>query len=139
VEKAEEGKLNIENPTQLIAQILWHHRFEHPSLSVTVKDRDIAALNQCLEFNKQTATVTIQQRDGFAIIVLTDEKGNAITPVENNQEDYDKARAAKTMARMREEGPGLARAVANRAMAGEFSASEVNDLCQMVITLAGAR
>lgn len=120
-----------------IMQILWHFRMTEPNMAVRIREKDIEALNQCLEFNKQEATIkVIASPNGDMTVVMVDKQGNAITPIENNQEDFDKAQYEKTKARAKETIRAMANRVKNAALSGEFSASDVGDLADAAELLA---
>lgn len=120
----------------LIKQILWHYRHTEPNLCVRITEQDVEALAQCLEYNKQQAEIKVTRSGPALFVVMVDQQSNAITPVENNVEDFDKGELARRK-RMAKEGiEQLAGRVKNAAAMGEFSMSEINDLADAALLLA---
>ena len=64
--------------------------------------------------------------------------GDAITPVENNEADYDRSQAANQVRRIREGARQLATAVKADALAGTFSSAMVTELADAHLQLAQA-
>ena len=122
--------------TRLIKQILWHYRHIDPNLAVTITDKDIEALDQCLEHNKQVSQITLVTRPNHLVVVMTDTQGNAVAPVENNIDDFEKGEQARRRKRVLETIGELANRVRNQAAAGDFSSSEVIELADAALLLA---
>ena len=148
---------------EIIALMLWKSRHSNPDMTITIDAKDVAGLADCLAYLKLSKDVRIWRppeipatppipamgrrpaipgrpaipaRD-VVIVQMVDEEGNAIIPVENNEQDFDAAAKAKTLARLRETVPDLANSVRNAAARGEFSGSMICDLAVAALALVG--
>lgn len=135
--------MSIENleqdQTRQIMQILWAGRMINPEMSVEVREKDVQALDDCMNYLKQEGTIGVtKNQHGNMVIALVDKDGNSIRPIENNEEDFDRAALAQQVARAKEAMPGVAERVRNSASVGDFSASEIMELVDMALVLAKA-
>ena len=62
--------------------------------------------------------------------------GNAITPVENNEKDYDRAMEAKALQRLRETAPTLAAQIRNDEARGILSKATILEAADALLALA---
>lgn len=122
----------------IIMQILWHYRHTDPNMCVRITEQDVVAMEQCMEHNKQVPVVRITRTGTapFLFVAMTDEQSNAIVPVENNLEDYEKGEQARRRLAVKESIGQLAARVKNAAAIGEFSSSEVSELADAALLLA---
>lgn len=121
---------------RIIQQLLWHYRHHEPNLCVRITEQDIAALDQCLEYNKQKAGLKYTRSGPALFVVMVDQQSNAIVPVENNVDDFEKGELTRRKRAVREGIEQLAGRVKNAAAMGEFSMSEVTDLADAALLLA---
>lgn len=125
-----------DNKDRIIMQALWHYRMAEPNLCIRITEKDIEAFDQCMAYNKQEPSIKTVLNGGGLFVVLVDHDGNAIVPVENNQEDHDasmherKKRAAVEWIRQNAER------IRNIAMSGDFSTSEVVELAEAALLIA---
>jgi hypothetical protein len=104
------------DPQRVMALMLWKNRLGNPDMYVQVNEADIRGFDDCIRFLKVKPEVRVYRPQGqpaqpavpgqgnrrsvpareatpakpYVMIVLTDDKGDAIRPVENNQEDFDR-------------------------------------------------
>jgi hypothetical protein len=128
-----------------LMQVLWHYRHAKPSLSITVSEEDEKAFNECCDYLKIEPKISTVNRpainkDGinkpaYSIIALTDQDGNTFAPIENNEKDYALAESARTRRRLAANAERLAENVKNNAANGDFSSSDIQELCDTVKAL----
>lgn len=152
------------DPKNVIALMLWKARHREPDLYVQIEEKDIAGFEACVEYLKVKPVVKIARPEGlqaqeaiaatgnrravparsatppkpYVIVTLTDEKGDAIRPVENNEADFDIARDAQQLRRARDHAPELANRIVNQARSGEFSLSDIQDAANALLILSRA-
>lgn len=151
------------DPRGVIALMLWQRRFEQPDLYAQITEKDIVGFQDCVRYMKVTPEVQILRPAGIEaqpaipatknrravparpatdpkpyVIVRLVEKGteNAIRPVENNQEDYDKMAASAQVKQARDSAPGLAQRLIQQANSGEYSLSDMQDAANALMILA---
>ena len=122
----------------LIKQMLWHYRHTEPNLCVRITEQDVEAMEQCLDYNKQQAQIKVTRSGPALFVVMVDQQSNAIVPVENNIEDFDKGELARRKRTAKESIDEMATRVKNAAAIGEFSMSDVCDLADAALLLANA-
>lgn len=150
-------------PEKILQLLLWKNRFREPELQIQITERDLNGFEDCLNYLKVEAGIRIFRPGGRPAIperpatktksalpareaippkpivqVNLVEKGtvNTIRPVENNEEDYERQARASEVARTRDRITQLAGIVHNAAARGEFSQSEVIEICRGAQLLA---
>lgn len=152
------------DPQRVMALMLWKNRRHNPDLYVQIDERDIQGFDDCVKYLKVKPVVRITRPAGlpaqphipatanrratpgreatppkpYVMIVLVDEKGDAIKPVENNEEDFDEAKAAAEVRKARDQAPALAQLLTQQARTGEYSLSDITDAANALLTLARA-
>ena len=126
----------IMDEDRAIMQILWANRHNEPNLCVHVTPKDVEALDQCLEYNKQAPVVKMIKTPTGWTIVLVDQDGNAVTPIENNEDDLVLAQQARKRQSVKDGIGSLANRIKNAAAIGEFSSSEIEELADAALLLA---
>lgn len=144
-----------------LAQVLWQIRHEYPNFTLKITQPDIQAFWDSNNYLKVEPKVTVTRPQGrpavaavpatatasarpamdaepprdYVIIQLTDQAGNGIVPVENNEADYEKGQQARKREMAAQQVATLATGVRNAARGGEFSESDIVDLCEAALTL----
>lgn len=152
------------DPKNVIALMLWKARHRNPDLFVQIDENDIVGFEACVQYLKAKPVVQIRRPEGlpeqaaipathnrravparaatpakpYVIVTITDERGDAIKPVENNQADWDTAQDATQVRKARDQAPDLAARILNQARAGEFSLSDIQDAANALMILARA-
>jgi hypothetical protein len=150
------------DPKRVIALMLWVARMRQPDLYVQINEHDIKGFDDCVNYLKVVPQVKIYRPEGmpaqpaipaqgnrraiaarpaippkpYVIVALVDQKGDAIVPVENNQEDFDAQAAAKSIIRWREKAPDLAQQLLNQARSGEYSLAVMQECADALVALA---
>jgi hypothetical protein len=65
--------------------------------------------------------------------------GNAIRPIENNQEDYDRQQQSVAVRKARDQAPMMADNILRAVRTGEWSLSEMQDAANALLVLARAQ
>jgi hypothetical protein len=84
----------------------------------------------------------VEVRDGRPVMQPGDEIvsiGDAIRPIENNQEDFDASERAERLRVARASAPDLAAMVKQSALMGTFSKELVVEACDKLVLLASAK
>lgn len=149
---------------RVMALMLWVNRHRNPDLFAQITEKDLAGFEDCMRYLKVKPQVRIFRPEGlpaqaaipathhrravpareatppkpFVMVTLVDEKGDAIRPVENNEEDYDRAQDATQVRKARDQAPQLAQLILNQARTGEYSLSDITDAANALLTLARA-
>lgn len=131
--------------------MLWKNRHRNPGLSVTVTQKDIDGLKQCLDYQKLEAEVNILRRPDSVVIALVERDtqltdkdgtvtslGNAISPIENNEADFEKAAKEKRLQGIREMAPQLAARLLSEDLAGICSRDTVTQCAEALQVLSKA-
>jgi hypothetical protein len=152
------------DPQRVMALMLWKARRHNPDLYVQIDEHDIQGFEDCVKYLKVKPEVRIMRPGGlpsqppipatgnrravpgreaippkpYVMIVLVDEKGDAIKPVENNEEDFDQAKSAAEVRKARDQAPALAQLLTQQARTGEYSLSDITDAANALLTLARA-
>lgn len=152
------------DPKHVIALMLWKNRMREPSMYVQITEEDIKGLGDCCTYLEVVPQVMIERPAGqeaqpaiapsgrnrgvparpamppkpFVIVTLVDKDGNLITPVENNERDYDLAQDAAKVRKARDQAPDLAARILQQARTGEFSLSDIQDTAEALTLLAEA-
>jgi hypothetical protein len=77
----------------------------------------------------------------YVVIALVEEKDgkptmNAVKPVENNQDDYDRSLEAAARRRARDQAQDLAAQLLNASRTGDFSSSAMQDAANALVLLS---
>lgn len=143
-------KLVKAGPRSLIALLLWKDRHRNPSMAVTIIERDVLALEQCCEYQQIEPSVEIWRRPSGVIVGLVQKGtllkdkttgeitslGDAITPVENNQADKDKADAEKILSAIRASANGVAARLLAEDAAGIATRSTIEEAAHALRVLS---
>ncbi len=152
------------DPLQVIAVMLWKNRMREPDMYVKIDEHDLKGFQDCVGYLKVKPTVKIARPQGvpaqaaipatanrravpareaipprpYVLVTLVDEKGDAIRPVENNEEDFDAAKASAEVRRARDQAPDIAQRIVNQARSGEYSLSDIQDAANALLILSRA-
>lgn len=142
-------ELHSASARALIGLLLWRDRFRNPSMSVSLTERDVTGLKACTEYQGVEPVVEIWKRPSGLIVAmvqagtkLVDKAGNitslgdAITPIENNQADKDKADSARQLQAIRDGANGLAARLLAEDAAGIATRSTIEEAAQALRVLA---
>lgn len=154
------------DPKDVIALILWKGRHRQPDLFAQITAADIKGFKDCCEYQKITPAVVIQRPEGrpaqeaipaahgraaaparpadppkpFVMVTLCDgQTGNAIRPIENNQEDFDRQAQSAATRKARDQAPTMADNILRAVRTGEWSLSEMQDAANALLVLARAQ
>lgn len=160
VAKAEAGDL-----TDAIALMLWQNRFDNPGFTVEIHPKDLKGFQDCVEYLEVRPTVRVYRPGGvpaqeaipavgnrravparaaipprpYVVVQMTDAKGDAFVPIENNQQDFDRQKAANAERAARDQALSLAQALSNDVQSGQFSTGNIQDAIICLRTLAARR
>lgn len=152
------------DPREVIALMLWKARRANPDLYVQIEQKDIDGFYDCVRYLKVEHQVQISRPEGlpahpgvpaapgrraiparqatppkpYVMVTLVDQKGDAIRPVENNEDDFDAAKEVQKLKRARDQAPDLAQRIVAQARSGEYSLSDIQDAAEALITLSRA-
>lgn len=149
---------------RVMALMLWVARKRNPDLYVQITEHDIKGFDDCIAYLKVKPQVRVTRPQGlpaqpgipaaanrravpareatppkpYVMVVLTDEKGDAIRPVENNEGDFDEAKAAAEVRKARDQAADLAQRLVQQGRSGEFSLSDMQDAANALLVLSRA-
>lgn len=152
------------DPLRVIALMLWQDRRREPDMYRRIEEKDIQGFDDCMAYQKATPTVKIFRPQGipaqaavpathkrrpvaareatpakpFVTVVLVDQSGNAIKPVENNESDFDTAQDASKVRKARDQAADLAQRLIRQSQTGEYSTSDMMDAANALMTLSRA-
>ena len=145
--------------------MLWLERYRNPGFAVQIRLEDIQGFDACTAYLGVQPRVLIRRPPGqpaypgvppskrypeglpprpaepprpFVQVNMVDKDGNAFVPIENSEEGARRRDTENALRAMRERAPILASAVAAASAANTFNSSEIIELCNTAITLAGA-
>jgi len=152
------------DPLRVIALMLWKDRLRNPDMYVQLTEADIRGLDDCATFLKVEPVARIRRPQGlpaqpaipatvrtlavaarpatpakpYVVVTLVDRKtGDVVRPVENNQDDYDRAQTASRYARARERAGFYSQRLIQMSKSGEYSTAEMDEAADALLTLAG--
>lgn len=152
------------DPQRVMALMLWKARMREPDMYVQITEADIKGFDDCCRYLKARPQVrvfrpaeipaqaaipatgnrrAVAAREAiparpYVMVVLTDEKGDVIKPVENNEADYEASQGAAQIRKARDQAPDLANRIVNGARTGEYSLSDIQDAANALLILARA-
>lgn len=153
------------DPLKVIALMLWKARRRQPDLYVQIDEQDIQGFEDCVAYLKVKWKVNIERPAGlpaqpalaggpgrrpvparaasgpkpFVIVTLVDARtGDAIRPVENNQDDFDVSQQASRVRKAQDQARQLAQRLLEQGRTGEFSLSDLQDAADALLILAEA-
>lgn len=147
---------------RVIALLLWQDRMRNPDMFRQLTEHDIKGLDDCTRYLKVKPVVRVHRPEGvpaqpaipasgnrravparpaipprsYVMVCLVDERGDAIKPIENNEQDFDAATAAQQVQRARTSAPELAQRIVAQARTGEVSLSDMTDAANALLILA---
>jgi hypothetical protein len=144
---------------------LWQQRMVNPELNFKITPKDIKGLYDCTEYLKITPAVRIFRPGGLPAVEARPAVGrhpatagrpaipyadyvmvqlvahgttDAFKPVENNEADFDASEKMNKVRRLKETVPQLASIVRSGVARGQYSESEITELCEAATMLARA-
>lgn len=136
-------------PRALLGLLLWKDRHRNPSMTVTISERDVTGLKACTDYQEVEPAVEIWRKPTGVIVGLVqkgtmrkDEAGaitslgDAITPIENNQADKDKADHERSLNEIRASAPDIAKRLLAEDAAGIATRSTIEEAAQALRVLA---
>lgn len=147
-----------ESDSSRVMQILlWKIRHDNEEMTVLIREEDIVAYDQCMEYQKAHPEVLVYRQPGipampgqpavgnrravparpaeparpFVIVGLV-EKGtkNAIKPIENNEEDYELGEMKRQIQVVKRNLPDYAAALRRTAATGDFTAGTLEEIAR---------
>lgn len=145
------------DPLRVLSLVLWKIRHEQEEMTVLVREEDIRAFDQCMEYQRASPQVLIHRPPGtpatpgqaavgnrravparpaeparpFVIVSLV-EKGtrNAIKPIENNEADYQIGELRRQVQVVKRNLPDYAAALRRTAATGDFSVGTLEEIAR---------
>lgn len=156
--------LTTGDPQRVMALMLWKNRMRNPDMAVQIEEKDIQGFDDCVNYLKVKPQVRVYRPEGlpaqdaipasanrravparaatpprpYVIVVLTDQKGDVIRPVENNEEDFAAAQDQGRTQRYREQAQSLAGQLMNQAKTGEYSLAVMQECADALVALSRA-
>lgn len=158
-------QLAASDNTEIIALMLWKDRRRNPDLTVQITEKDITGWRDSTTYLKVTPQVRIYRPQGlpaqaaipaagnrravparaaeparpFVVVQVIEAKtGDAIKPIENDEEGARRRDEADALRRYRETAPGLARELQQQSATGNFSSSMISEAAEALAALARA-
>lgn len=150
------------NPKEIIALLLWKARMTNPDMAVQITEKDIAGFRDCCTYLKVEHQVKIHRPQGrqatpampatatrsaipaypaepprpYVVVQLLDKAGDGIRPVENNEQDFDRAQRADKRRKAKDEASRLVSQVRADLNAGTMSTDTIMGACNALLLLA---
>ena len=147
---------------RVLQLIYWKRRHQDPSFTLEITEADIKGFDDCIAYLGVEPHVNIVRPRGlpaqdaipatakrsaipsraakppqnYVVIQMVDTDGNAITPIENNEDDYAEATEAKRLKRIRDTAPMLATQLLQDLAANTTSSSTIQDAAAALKELA---
>lgn len=155
-------KLAAADPREIIALMLWQNRMKNPELSIMITEKDLTGWSNCTSYLKVTPKVKIIRPQGrpaspsrpatatrsaipgyaaepprpYVLVQIVDQAGDSIRPVEDNEQDYDRARRADKRLKAKDQARDLAAGLKAQVASGTFSSDSINAVCEALGLLA---
>ena len=153
---------NEQDPSRAIMLLYWKNRHQEPQFSINVTAADLKAFEDCVEYLKVKPEIRVFRPQGapahpgspatdtrsaipprpagkpkdYVVIQMVDEEGNAIVPIENNEQDLQRGQEAQRIKRIRETAPQLAAQLIADLQANTTSSSTVMEAAEALKLLA---
>lgn len=151
------------DPKEVIAMLLWKDRYRNPDMTVQITEKDIESFRACTAYLDVVPGVKIERPQGlpaqaavpesgnrravparaaepprpFVVVQVVELKtGDAIRPIESDEEGAKLRDRAEAQRRAREAAPDLAAAMRQQAQTGNFSSSLVAEAAEALAALA---
>lgn len=152
-------------PMRVLQLVLWKARHQNPEMTVLITAEDLSAFDQCMTYQKVIPGILVDRPDGrpampaipavgtrravpatlgepprpFVIVSLV-ERGtrNAVKPVENNEQDYQRGELAREAQVAKRNVPMLAAELRRTAVSGDFSSATLEDAARTLELLGRA-
>ena len=147
-----------------IMLLLWKQRHHNPSLSTEITSADLKGFEECINYlevepriqivrpqgiPEQDAIPATKTRSGiparhakppkdYVVIQMVDKDGNAIVPVENNEDDFEQGRQAQHLKRIRDTAPQLAAQLLQDLQQNTTSSSTIQQTAEALKALAAS-
>ena len=148
----------------VIAAMLWKNRHRDPNMTMVIKQADLQGLEDCCSYLKLTPQVVVLRPAGRPATPAVPPRGNrpgipaqpaeaprphvvvalvnkgtmdAITPLENNDEDAEVLVQEQHRRRMQSKAPFLAQAAMRMSSNGDVSTSELRDIAECLQAFSG--
>lgn len=152
------------DPKDVLALILWKNRHNNPELSVQITAKDIEGFQACCEYLEVEPEVRIIRPAGrpaqeamvkngqviaparpadppkpFVVAqIVAKGTDNAIRPVENNLEDYDRQQQMAAVRKARDQASMHAANILTAVKTGEWSLSDMQEAANALTIMAAA-
>jgi hypothetical protein len=141
-------------PDWIPAMLLWKARHQNPEMAVLVTPEDLRAYSESMDYQKIKPEILVYRPEGrpataaipaagnrravparpaepprpFVIIGLV-ERGtrNAVKPIENNEQDYERGELVRQIQVARRNIPDLAASLRRTAATGDFTTATLED------------
>lgn len=147
-----------------LMMLFWKDRLRNPNFTVEVTPEDLKGFRECMAYLEVEPKIMIYRPQGlpavepqpargnrravpgrsaqpprnFVVIQMVDADGNAITPIENNQADFDRAQEALGLRAARDAAARLAAQLLADLQANVTSSATITEAAQALKLLAKA-
>ena len=158
------AKLAERDPKQAIMLLFWKARHQNPEFTVNITPEDVKGFTDCVNYLQVEPEVRIYRPQGlpaqasvpahgnrravpgreakppkpFVVVQMVDAEGNAIVPIENNEEDLAAGAKAKNLARIRENAPSLHARLMADVRTGNLSTDIITEAANNLLALSKA-
>lgn len=122
--------------TEVVPLLIWKLRHQYPELAISITDHDITGLKACADYLEVTPEIRVEARPNYVMVRVTDAEGDAITVVENNEDDLQRGESAKQYQRLKASAPRIVAEARAEHAAGVISDDTIGRLCTAILTLA---
>lgn len=146
-----------------IHMLFWKFRFDNAAASIEVTRADLKAFRECMTYLGVTPKIAVFRPEGspatpgapaqgdrraipprparppkdYVVIQMVDQDGNAIVPIENNEQDFAKAKEAKRIKGIRDSATQLAAQLQADVQANAISNQTILQAAEALRVLAG--
>lgn len=151
------------DPSRVLMLALWQQRHRNPDLFVQINEEDLAGFQACVDYLKVKPALKIIRPQGVAaqaavqkgsknyaareaipprpyvIAAVVDAKtGDAIRPIESNEDDFDRQKETAAVHRARDMAPILAQRLIQQGNTGDTSLADMTDAANALMVMAKA-
>jgi hypothetical protein len=157
-----EAMCNEQDPARAIMMLFWKARHQNPQFSIDITDKDLVAFDQCMEYLEVEPQIRVFRPQGmpphpgapatesrsaipprpagppkpYVVIQMVDKNGDAIVPIENNEEDLQRSQAAQRIRNVAKGASQLADQLMADLRANVTSSSTITEAANALKMLA---
>lgn len=156
-------QLAASDPREVLALLLWKDRYRNPDMTVQITENDITSFRACTAYLDVEHAVKIERPQGlpaqaavpesgnrravparpaqpprpFVVVqVIQKDTGDAIKPIESDEEGAKRRDRADNLRRFKDAAPELSGALKQQAITGNFSSSLIAEAADALAALA---